>query len=153
MQGRHSEVDATVKLCLQRNLDLNAVVLGTLMEATAARVDPSQVEPNFLPYAAYAKVHLLSGQPQNAVSIMDELMHEGKGDMDYKLAVDYLQVLLIMCHSSLSSAHMTSLHQFLDKGAASNNGGLWRFCPRNCSRAQKTFASKTCLLHISPIRA
>lgn len=130
MQGRHTEVDATLKLCLQRNLDLNAVVLGTLMEATAARVDPkradalwealvhpSQVEPNFLVYTAYAKVHLLSGQPQNAVSIIDELMQERKGDMDYKLAVDYLQALLIMCHSSLSSAHMTSLHQFLDKGA------------------------------------
>ena len=61
MQGRHTEVDATLKLCLQWNLDLNAVVLWTLMEATAARVDPkradalwealvhpSQVEPNFL---------------------------------------------------------------------------------------------------------
>lgn len=71
----------------------------------------------FLVYTAYAKVHLLSGQPQNAVSIIDELMQERKGDMDYKLAVDYLQALLIMCHSSLSSAHMTSLHQFLDKGA------------------------------------
>ena len=130
MHGRHTEVDAILKLCLQRNLDLNAVVLGTLMEATAARVDPkradalwealvhtSQVEPNFLVYTAYAKVHLLSGQPQNAVSIIDELMQEGKVQMDYKLAVDYLQALLIVCHSSLSSAHMTSLHQFLDKGA------------------------------------
>lgn len=130
MQGRHTEVDATLKLCLQRNLDLDAVVLGTLMEATAARVDPkradalwealvhqSGVEPNFLVYTAYAKVHLLCGQPQNAVSIIDELMQEGKG-MDYKLAVDHLQALVIVCHSSLSSAHMTSLHQFLDKGAA-----------------------------------
>ena len=128
MQGRHTEVDDTLERCLGEGLQLNEVVLGTLIEATAARVDPQRadvlwhallhhVEPNFLAYAVYAKVYLLAGQPQESVHIIDNMM-EGKEPMNYRLAVGYLQSLLIVCHSSLSSPFLRSLSQFLEKGAA-----------------------------------
>ena len=45
-----------------------------------------------------------------------------------------------------------SLHA-RQQSQGSKTGSLCKFCPRNCSRAHKTFASKTCLLQVSPNRA
>eukprot|EP00438_Fugacium_kawagutii_P005589 Skav209408 [mRNA] locus=scaffold2187:122689:123888:+ [translate_table: standard] len=130
MQGRHDEVDDTLETCFNRNLRLNTVVLGGLMNCIAARLNPRradeiwtrfaqryQVKANHIAYNAYAKVHLLSGQPQRAVSIIDEMM-ERNYRMSYQLAIDYIQALLIVCHSSLSSSNIASLREFLPKGSA-----------------------------------
>eukprot|EP00438_Fugacium_kawagutii_P016223 Skav233271 [mRNA] locus=scaffold4476:174763:175422:- [translate_table: standard] len=131
MQGKHAEVDDTLETCFNRNPGLNTVVLGGLMNCIATRLDPQradeiwtrfvhryQVEANNIAYNAYAKVHLLSGQPQGAVSIIDEMM-EGNNPMNYNVSEGYTQALLIVCHSSLSSSNMASLKEFLQNGSKS----------------------------------
>lgn len=130
VQRRHTDVDDMLAWCARRKRGLDSVVLGSLMEAAAASFAPQradeiwnalvhkfQVKANFLAYTAYAKAHLLAGQPQNAVKIIDEMIQDRDNSMDYKLAIDYLQALLILYHSSLSSVHLPTIMQFLDKGS------------------------------------
>lgn len=153
VQKRHAEVDNMLDWCARGKQELNSVVLGTLIQAAAASFDPEradsiwnafvhkyQVKANFLAYTAYAKAHLLAGQPQNAVNIIDEMIQDRDSSMDYKLAIDYLQALLILYHSSLSSVHLTAIVQFLDKGAtivagrsAKSGKTQWR-CLQNLSQ-------------------
>ena len=130
VQRRHADVDTMLAWCAHRNRRLDSVALGSLIQAAAVSFDPErvdaiwnafvhkyQVKANFLAYTAYAKAHLLAGQPQNAVKIIDEMIQDRDNSMDYKLAIDYLQALLILYHSSLSSVQLTTIVQFLDKGA------------------------------------
>ena len=144
LQGKHDDVDNLLFELgegAKQHLTLNEVTLGDLISRakTAAtslcdtkRVDliwqtlvgRYKVKPHFLAYTTYAQTHLLAGHPQNTLMILDDMLQNQKGPkderlaMDYRLAVLYMQALLIVCHSSMSRADSARLQAFLPKGAA-----------------------------------
>ena len=128
MQRRHDEVDKLLMECSERKFPLDEVLLGDLVaRATTAfdckradvlwrtLVDQYQIQPNFLAYAAYSQAHMAAGNPQQALKIIDEMIQAGRGPMNYKIALDYLQSLLIVCHSSMSPLHLERLSTFLQE--------------------------------------
>ena len=131
VQGRHDAVNDLLRQFKSvGGHELNVVVLGSLLEQAAYLFDSRRaddiwstlvvqehVEPNFLAYTTYAKAQLLEGKPERAVEIVDRMLCE-HGDLDYKLAVDYLQALLIVCHSCMSIDRLKQLEDFLTQGGA-----------------------------------
>ena len=139
-QGRHGDVDHLLHQLggySKTNIKLDEVVLGDLIScATRSRdakradkiwqilVGRYKVKPSFLAYTTYAQAHLLAGYPQNTLRIIDAMIPKQRGpadfrhSMDYKLALLYLQTLLIVYHSSMSLADGARLQAFLPKGAA-----------------------------------
>lgn len=131
VQGRHDAVNDLLRQFKREGHELNAVVLGSLLEQAAYLFDSRRadeiwsimviqqhVEPNFLTYTTYAKAQLLEGKPERAVEIVDHMLLLKQGDLDYKLLVDYLQALLIVCHSCMSIERLKHLEAFLRQGGA-----------------------------------
>ena len=135
LQGRHRDVDDLFQQCTKQHVELDSVLLGDLVECAASLLDIKRadflwetltvhyhVQPNFLTYSVYAKAHMLAGQPQSAVKIIDDMLGARQGPMDYKLAIDYLQALLLVAHSSLSPCDLKRIRKFLPEGAGVVNG-------------------------------
>ncbi|CAE7479904.1 unnamed protein product [Symbiodinium natans] len=158
-RGQHASVaDLLTQTMLQR-LSPNEVVLGGLLEGAAASfnwkradeiwhllVHSHHVEANFLGYTAYAKAHLLAGRPQVSVEIIDAMLARDTCRMDYKLAVEYLQALLLVCHSSLAEADIQRLTTFLDEGATI----IARESAQSGKKAWKTLASQASKMIADP---
>ena len=115
--------------CRVQRLAPNQVVLGGLLDQAAGHCDWKRaddiwrllvegqgVDPHFLAYTAHAKAHLSAGRPHMSVHIIDTMLKSSQHKLDYKLAVDYLQALLLVSHSSLAATHIQQLATFLEQG-------------------------------------
>eukprot|EP00435_Cladocopium_sp_Y103_P063542 s744_g25.t1 len=131
-QGRFEEVNDLL-MTLEGPLAPNAVVLGALLSlhATDRRwrraaalwelLRGRGVAPNGLAFCAFARAQFLAGRPGAAVQILEDMVAEGVGEddyRDYRYAVDYLQMLLVVCHSFPSTTNLKRLSAFVSRGAA-----------------------------------
>ena len=106
----------------------DVVLLGGLLNASAdccdaARADAiwngfrsADVQPNMICYAAYAKAHMLSGTPDKAIDILDEMEGQKVATMNAIIAVNYGQCLLLACHSAPSDSNREKLKAFVARG-------------------------------------
>eukprot|EP00913_Durusdinium_trenchii_P014785 g13867.t2 len=134
LQQRYEEVDAMV-----RTLTPTAWLLRNLLSADATLRDWQRADELWaqmaraapadgLAYAAYAKVHLLCGRPGAGLEILDQIMH-GDTYLDAQYAIDYLQMLLVVCHSHTDAVNLQRLRgSFLV--SLSNSRGLQRHWDR-----------------------
>ncbi|CAJ1389530.1 unnamed protein product [Effrenium voratum] len=139
--GRQKEVDVILRNYLTGpDLSPNAVVLGGLVNAAATNCDWKRadklwsylvgrrhVEPHEPAYLAFAKAHLLSGKPAEAACIIEDMLAKGFGADDYKVAVDYLQSLVVVAHSAPTPANLSKLTSALanaDLVAAATRGNV-----------------------------
>ena len=129
--GRRDEVDQV--LCSElvgQDLSPNTVVLGSLMNAAAGNQDSKgaeelwaylvqerHVEPSEPAYAAFAKSYLLSRRPAQTACVIESMLGKGFGSQNYKVAVDYLQSLVIVCHASSTPANLSKLKSALHANA------------------------------------
>ncbi|CAK9093966.1 unnamed protein product [Durusdinium trenchii] len=138
LQQRYEEVDAMV-----RTLTPTAWLLRNLLSADATLRDWQRADELWaqmaraapadgLAYAAYAKVHLLCGRPGAGLEILDQIMHgvhEEDTYLDAQYAIDYLQMLLVVCHSHTDAVNLQRLRgSFLV--SLSNSRGLQRHWDR-----------------------
>ena len=129
--GRQKEVDVILRNDLTGpDLSPNAVVLGGLVNAAAKNCDWKRaeklwsylvgrrhVEPQEPAFLAFAKAHLLSGKPAEAACIIEDMLAKGFGADNYKVAVDYLQSLVIVAHSAPTPANLSKLTSVLQANA------------------------------------
>ena len=145
-RGKHESVIHMLTQTSCQRLPADEVVLGALLEAATASsgwkradelfhllVSQHEAQPNFLAYTTYAEAHVLAGRPQNSVQIIDEMLTSNATRMDYKLAVEYLQALVLVYHSSLAATDLQKLTEFLMAGSkilesesASSGKEQWR---------------------------
>ena len=104
------------------------VALGGLLNAAANRCDAARareiwdtfrltgLRPNMICYATYSKAHMLAGNPNKAVDIIEEMEGESVADMNSKIVVDCGQCCLIVYHSSPSESNQQRLLKFLVRG-------------------------------------
>ena len=126
-QKRCSEVDDILMNVLgNEGLQPNEVVLGGLLDCAAHErnwkradrlwdmlVHKLAVQPNSLTYNAYAKVHFCAGRPETAVAILDEMFEASVGQVNYRLAVNYLQYASVLCFGAPSSANRLRLSEHI----------------------------------------
>ena len=129
-RGEYQAVSDLLMQTVRQRLSPDEVLLGGLLQEAAAhfnwkRADDiwqlfltqHQVKPNFLTYTAYAKAHLLAGRPHVSVRIIETMLSTDTCKMDYKLAIEFAQALLLVCHSSLAPSDTERLTTFLGEGA------------------------------------
>ncbi|CAJ1399634.1 unnamed protein product [Effrenium voratum] len=135
---RRDKVDVMLSKVLQGDVRPNAVLLGGLLNIAAELRDwrradalwqlgkTRHVKVNGLAHAAYAKAHFLSGRPGAGLEILHRMVASGAGEdyQDYRYAVDFLQMQVVVCHSAPSPANLARLRGFLPKGR-----GLLGACP------------------------
>ena len=115
---------------------VNRVLLGSLLNSTAARQDWQRadslwdlfmakgVEPDIIQFRALAKVHLLAGHPARVLDIFERLIPRGRDfTEDLRDASVYAQASLVVCHSSLDHMAISRLQaclvESLEQGPAS----------------------------------
>ena len=146
-QQRFRDVDDILENVLgSGELRPNEVVLGGLLNCAAdARdwkrahclwnmlVTEKGIKPHDLAYNAYAKACFLSGRPEMAVLILDEMYSAGVGQPTYRHAVDYLQYVVILCYSSPCdlnrrrlSRHMADWSAEIHSEASGSGARAWR---------------------------
>merc|ERR1712216_904093 len=72
------------------------------------------VKPNDIANSSWSKVHLLCGRPMIATQILDDFGLEGITDHS---AEEYVQALLVVCHSSPTSANVDRLQHAMKMGS------------------------------------
>ena len=121
--GHHHEVDDILqKKLVGKDLSPNIVVLGGLLNTCAKckdwkradrlwkyLVEKRGVKAKVPQYSAYAKAHLLCGRPADTVRIICGMVAQGIGPLDYKVAVEFLQAQVLVCHCSPSTANKSAL--------------------------------------------
>ena len=127
---QYHEVDALLQ-STNRNVSraLNCVLLGSLLDCSAARGDwqraealweffmQKKVQPNIMCQNTRAKVYLLAGQPAKACAVYENTHTSSIKSMrqDFRVANDYAQAWLILCHSSLAPDAIARLKEFLKR--------------------------------------
>ena len=127
---RSDEVDAFLQSqddVVSKAIDV--VLLSSLLNCAASRRDWLRAEtlweafmkrkviPNIIAHNSRAKVHLLGGRPGKVLEIYDNALAvtdfvRAMRD-DFRVAVQYAQALLVLCHSSLDPSAVRRLREFL----------------------------------------
>ncbi|CAL1129749.1 unnamed protein product [Cladocopium goreaui] len=124
-QGRFDTVnDVLMRVFVERKIKANSQMLTALLELAAQRrdwkraedlwhilVDSLHVEPNLLARGAFAKAYFMAGRLTSA----EELLAGEADKMSYRLGNDYLQILLILCHSSPTKSNLEKLKEFVER--------------------------------------
>ena len=125
--GQHGEVDALLSdLFDSGDTSPHPVLLGDLVNLAGTSHDSRRADqiwkmlvnrfgakPNCICYVAHAKANLLSGRPAAVVRILDRMTVAGHGYGNAQASLLYLQSLLLVCHSSPTTAHLSALNKFL----------------------------------------
>ncbi|CAE7521049.1 unnamed protein product [Symbiodinium sp. CCMP2592] len=125
--GQHGEVDALLRdLFGSGDTSAHPVLLGDLVNLAGTSYDSRRADriwkmlvnrfgakPNCICYVAYAKANLLSARPAAVVRILDRMTAAGLGYGNAHAALLYLQSLLLVCHSSPTTARRSALNKFL----------------------------------------
>jgi len=124
----HEQVDAALAMLMRQQGDMvDESVLRQLVVVAGEmhnwkRLDKlwdvftSSSTPGFLTYSLYASAHFRCGRPLSAIRILDELLEQDIGTVVQRAGskVLYLQALLVLCHSTASSADLQRLAKFLE---------------------------------------
>eukprot|EP00929_Paragymnodinium_shiwhaense_P104703 TRINITY_DN69352_c0_g1_i2.p1 TRINITY_DN69352_c0_g1~~TRINITY_DN69352_c0_g1_i2.p1 ORF type:complete len:479 (-),score=21.87 TRINITY_DN69352_c0_g1_i2:330-1766(-) len=117
----YSEHATVESLLSQHDLEKDEVMFGGLINCAAEQHDWRRadwfwqtmgqvgVQPNFLVVSAYAKAHLLAGRCLQAASIIEDHLKEDESILNDKLVTDYIQALVVCCHSSAMPAAIERL--------------------------------------------
>ena len=126
---RCDEVDAFLEDPTKTKV-LNYVVLCGLLERISYRKDWKRAEsvwdtfmrknikPNLMCFLSRAKVHLLAGRPTFVLQVLQSGMDAGELSLaeNGRVVQEYVQSLLIVCHSSLDAEARRLLRETLDQG-------------------------------------
>ncbi|CAJ1439218.1 unnamed protein product [Effrenium voratum] len=128
-QGRSDAVDRLLRQMNQRRVEMDESVLSTLLSAAAERSDWQRTDElwNLLvrgfrvpvsprAYLARARAHFEKGRVEAALRVLDE------ADEDAEVALEQLQLLVILCHSSPSLSNRRRLERHLSGGGSGGKG-------------------------------
>ena len=140
--GRQQEVDQMLRKDLVGpELSPNVVVLGGLVNAAAINQDWQRAEklweylvqlrhvkPNIPAHLAYAKAYMLAGKPCDAIRVVESALGDAGCAItcasDYKVAVEYTQNLVIVCHSLPTPTNLSKLTSTLQQNADLMKGSI-----------------------------
>ena len=133
---RYDEVDAVLTTPEVTDA-LDVVLLGSLLDCSASRGDWQRAEalyktfmkvnikPDMMAQNQMAKVYIVAGRPSHALDVYDLAIPDLAKAMreDFRVAQQYPQALLVVCHSSLDPVAIERLRKLLflslEKGSSS----------------------------------